>query len=66
MVKRKCSDTLYTKSYWSQAKEVLIMAIVHNLERKMVVVYVRMSMKLEISISTKEQTLKFYSPNLEF
>ena len=34
MVKRKCSDTLYTKSYWGQAREVLIMAIVHNLERK--------------------------------
>ena len=35
MVKRKYDDTLYTKSYWDQCKEILIMAVVHNIERKM-------------------------------
>ncbi|MBI2674983.1 MAG: hypothetical protein HYX24_00880 [Candidatus Aenigmarchaeota archaeon] len=46
-MKRKCGDTLYTKCFWSQAKEVLIMAIAHNMERRMVVVYGRMSIELK-------------------
>jgi len=34
MIKRKYSDMLYTKSFWNQVKEVLLMAVVHNIERK--------------------------------
>lgn len=35
MLKRKYDDTLYTKGYWNQYKEILLMAVVHNIERKM-------------------------------
>jgi len=35
MVKRKYDDTLHTKGYWNQCKEILLMAVVHNIERKM-------------------------------
>jgi hypothetical protein len=34
MVKRKYDDTLHSKGYWSQCKEILLMAVVHNIERK--------------------------------
>ena len=35
MVKRKHDDTLHTKSYWNQCKEIMLMAVVHNIERKL-------------------------------
>ena len=35
MLKRKYDDTLHTKSYWNQCKEIMLMAVVHNIERKM-------------------------------
>ena len=34
MVKRKYDDTLHTKGYHNQCKEILLMAVVHNIERK--------------------------------
>jgi len=33
VIKRKYDDTLYTKSFWKQCKEVLIMCCVANIER---------------------------------
>ena len=51
MIKRKYDDTLYTKNYWNQTKEILLMCMVHNIERKMVistittVIYLRISTK---------------------
>jgi len=33
MLKRKYDDTLHTKSYWNQYKEIMLMAVVHNIER---------------------------------
>jgi IS5 family transposase len=45
MVKRKYSDTLYTKTFWNQVKEVLFMAVVHNIERKIMVIYWRISIE---------------------
>jgi len=35
VLKRKYDDTLYTKSYWNRCKEILITAVVHNIERKL-------------------------------
>ena len=34
MIKRKYDDTLHSKGFWSQYREILIMAVVHNMERK--------------------------------
>lgn len=34
MIKRKYDDTLHTKDFWNQYSEVLLMAFVHNMERK--------------------------------
>ena len=51
IVKRKYDDTLHTKSYWNQCKEILLMAVVHNIERnisKISFIYWRMSTKLLI------------------
>jgi IS5 family transposase len=53
MLKRKYDDTLHTKSYWNQCKEILLMAVVHNIERKInkiSLIYLRMSTKLLIPI----------------
>ena len=49
MLKRKYDDTLHTKNYWNQCKEILLMAVVHNIERnitKITFIYWRMSTKL--------------------
>lgn len=48
MVKRKYTDTLRGKTYWTQAKEVLLIAVVHNIERCMETMhlYLRISIKL--------------------
>jgi len=34
MIKRKYDDTLHTRGFWNQYGEVLLMAVVHNIERK--------------------------------
>lgn len=50
MVKRKYDDTLHTRNYWNQCKEILLMAVVHNIERnisKISFIYRRMSTKLK-------------------
>jgi IS5 family transposase len=49
VIKRKYDDTLHTKSYWNQCKEILLMAVIHNIERGMgvlAVIYWRISTKL--------------------
>lgn len=55
MIKRKYSDVLFTKSFWNQVKEVLLMVVVHNIERKMSKTYIiwwRISIKPPILIRT--------------
>lgn len=49
-VKRKYDDTLYSKTFWRQYKELLIMCCVANVERRMdiMVVYWRISTELNI------------------
>ena len=57
VIKRKYDDTLHTRSYWNQSKEILLMCIVHNIERKMsflVVIYWRISTKLGYLIYTEQ------------
>jgi len=34
MLKKKYDDTLHTKEYARQRKEIILMAIVHNIKRK--------------------------------
>lgn len=34
MMKRKYDDTLHAKGFWNQYREILLMAVVHNTERK--------------------------------
>ena len=49
VIKRKYTDTLYTKSSWNQVRKVLFMSVVHNIERKInkiSVIYWRISIKL--------------------
>jgi len=49
VIKRKYDDTLHTRSYWNQCKEILLMAVVHNMEKGMnivTVIYWRISTKL--------------------
>jgi len=48
MIKRKYSDTLCTKTFWKQVKEVLFMAVVHNIERKLSVIYLRISIEPKV------------------
>ena len=40
VLKRKYDDTLHTRSYWNQCKEILLMAVVHNIEKEMTVLFV--------------------------
>jgi len=34
MIKRKCSDMLYTKIFWKHVKEFMFMGIVRNIEKE--------------------------------
>jgi len=70
MLKRKYDDTLYTRSYWKQCKEIMLMAVVHNIERnisKISFIYWRMSTKLNFPLFLsilKISLIAFLSPCL--
>ena len=42
-VKRKYGEHVYSRKWWNQFKEIYMMAVLHNVERKMIVIYVRIS-----------------------
>ena len=50
MMKGKYDDTLHSKGFWNQRREILMMAVVHNMERKiscfLVVVQLRIATAL--------------------
>lgn len=51
IIKRKYDDTLYTKTFWNQYKEVILICCVANIERYLnvyVVIWVRISTKPKI------------------
>ncbi|MFH1721530.1 MAG: hypothetical protein ABH950_02875, partial [Candidatus Altiarchaeota archaeon] len=46
---RKYTDTLTTKTYWTQVRETLLTAITHNIDRhitKTILAYARIATKL--------------------
>ena len=60
VLKRKYDDTLHTKSYWNQCKEILLMAVVHNIEREMSVltfIYWRISTEPNSFLSSESSPL---------
>ena len=53
MLKRKYDDTLHTIGYHSQCKEILLMVVVHNIERK-----ISLLSFIQLRISTKPKFFK--------